>query len=42
MTAANAGMVSVAVTWGYQDRDHLIAGQPDHTIDNPAQLIALV
>lgn len=41
-TAQNANMHSVAVTWGLRDRDHLIAAKPDHIIDAPDQLIALL
>ena len=41
-TSANAEMHSVAVTWGYHDRDRLQAASPSHLIDNPADLPALL
>jgi len=41
-TAKNAGMVSVAVTWGYRDRDELLVSAPEHIIDDPIELIDIV
>lgn len=41
-TAANAGMTSVAVTWGFGDPDELAEAAPHHVIDSPMQLIDLV
>jgi phosphoglycolate phosphatase len=40
-TARNAGMKSVAVTWGYQDRDVLTAADPDFCLDEPLKIAAL-
>ena len=40
-TARNAGMVSVAATWGSRDREALTPLRPDHLIDRPAELLAL-
>jgi len=39
-TAANAEMPSIAVTWGYHDRDRLQAANPTQLIDQPADLIS--
>lgn len=39
-TSRNAGLRSIAVTWGYHDRAPLEAAKPDALIDSPAQLIA--
>lgn len=41
-TAHNAGMKSIAVTWGYRDLDELKAAKPDHIIDHPAELIRIL
>lgn len=37
-TAKNAGMHAVAVTWGFHDRDRLLAAGADVVIDQPAAL----
>lgn len=37
-TAKNAGMTSVAVSWGYRDRDALLALNPDILADTPVEL----
>ncbi len=37
-TAKNAGMMSVCVTWGYRDRDALLALEADAYADTPAEL----
>lgn len=37
-TGRNAGMESVAVTWGYRDRAELVACEPTHIVDSPAEL----
>lgn len=42
VTAANAGMVSVAVTWGYRERSELEASGPGHIVDRPGQLLTLI
>ncbi len=39
-TAKNAGMKSIAVTWGYHDRDHLVAA--DQIADSIPQLAELL
>lgn len=41
-TAHNAGMKSVAVTWGYRDLNELQSAKPDHIIDRPAELTRLL
>jgi phosphoglycolate phosphatase len=37
-TSRNAGIGSVAVTWGYHDRAPLLEGKPDQLIDTPEEL----
>lgn len=37
-TARNAGMISVAVTWGYQNSDVLRAESPDFFLEDPLEL----
>ena len=34
-TARNAGMIAVAVTWGFNDRPELEAAHPDFFVDDP-------
>ncbi len=41
-TARAAGLVAVAATWGFRDRDVLAALRPDHLIDRPTDLIGLL
>ncbi|MBX3395900.1 MAG: HAD hydrolase-like protein [Phycisphaerae bacterium] len=41
-TARNAQMRAIAVSWGYRDRDELIAARPDALIDDPSELIELL
>ena len=41
-TARNAGVIAVAATWGYRDREELVAARPDHLIDRPEQVLALI
>ena len=38
MTAHNAGVKCIAVTWGFQDRDRLVAENPAALADNAEQL----
>ena len=38
ITAKNAGMFSVAVSWGYRDRKCLVACAPDAIADKPSEL----
>ena len=40
--ARRAGLVSVAVTWGYNSRDVLAAERPDFIVDAPAGLLDVV
>jgi phosphoglycolate phosphatase len=39
--ARSVGIQSIAVSWGYADRDTLRQATPDYLIDNPAQLLEL-
>ncbi len=41
-TARAAGMVAVAVTWGFRDRPTLEAADPDSLIHHPVELLALL
>jgi len=41
-TARRAGMQTVAVSWGYHDREALEAVMPDALIDTPDELFALL
>lgn len=41
LTAKNAGMHSVAVSWGFRDREVLVALEPEFIVDKPAQLLDL-
>ncbi len=41
-TAHNAGMRAIAVTWGFHDRERLIAAGADHLVDEPAALSDLL
>lgn len=38
-TAQNAGMTSIAVTWGYRTSKELQQAQPDHLIKSPGELL---
>lgn len=40
-TAKNAGMVSVAVTWGFRSSERLLKESPDHLIHKPMELLDL-
>lgn len=42
MTARNAGITAVSVTWGYRKREYLETLSPDMIFDNPAQLLTLL
>lgn len=42
MTGHNAGMSSIAVTWGYRDRAELTGAEPMRLVDNPDQLAAML
>ena len=39
LTAKNAEMHSVAVSWGFRSRDVLVAASPERIIDAPAELL---
>jgi phosphoglycolate phosphatase len=39
LTAKNSGMHSVAVSWGFRDRDELVKSCPEVIIDTPAELL---
>ena len=39
-TAHNAGMDSIAVTWGFHDRERLIASKPSRIVGNPEEIAA--
>jgi phosphoglycolate phosphatase len=39
--AKSVGIQSIAVSWGYADRETLLAAGPDHLIDSPGQLLEL-
>jgi phosphoglycolate phosphatase len=41
-TARNAGVIPIGATWGYRDREELIAAGAAHLIDAPGQLLALI
>jgi phosphoglycolate phosphatase len=42
LTGRNAGMIAVAVTWGYRDRTDLDPACPAHYVDDPAELTELI
>jgi phosphoglycolate phosphatase len=41
-TAKNAGLLSVAVTWGFQPKELLKAENPDYIIDTPEELFTII
>lgn len=41
-TANNAGVTSIAVTWGYQERENLESYNPDFIINSPEELLRLM
>lgn len=41
-TAHNAGMESIAVTWGFHDREDLLAANPGQIAEDPAQLLGRI
>jgi len=41
-TAVAAGMFAVAVTWGFRERDELLANGADAVVDEPAELLDLL
>ncbi len=42
ITAKNAGLISVGVTWGYRSREVLLLEGADYIIDEPGQIITLI
>jgi phosphoglycolate phosphatase len=42
VAAQRAGVRSIAVSWGYAQREALVARDPDHVVDTPAQLVELL
>lgn len=42
LAAKEAGVTSIAVTWGHQALERLLRGEPDHVIDSPHQLIEII
>ncbi len=42
VAAKAAGVRSVAVTWGYAQREALLARSPDHVVESPEELVALL
>ncbi len=41
-TARNAGMRAIAVTWGFHDRERLLAAGAESAADNPVALLAML
>lgn len=41
-TAKNAGLTSIAVTWGFQSKESLLTQNPDYTIDRPKELLSFL
>lgn len=41
-TAHNAGMRAIAVTWGFHDRDRLVAAGAEFIANDPASLLAML
>ena len=41
LEARAAGVRSVAVTWGWHDRERLVAVSPDFIVDTPERLLSL-
>ncbi|MBQ1965664.1 MAG: HAD family hydrolase [Clostridia bacterium] len=41
LTAQNAGIPAVAVTWGFRDKELLSSHNPDYLIDTPQELLKL-
>ena len=40
--AKEAGVTSVAVTWGHQSLETLLRGKPDHVINSPHELLEII
>lgn len=42
VASKNAGLISIAVTWGFNSMELLQSNKPDYIIDNPMQIIDLL
>lgn len=42
LTARNAGIKSIAVTWGFNSRDFLIGHNPDFIVDYPLEVVDII
>ncbi|MFM8877440.1 MAG: HAD family hydrolase [Anaerolineae bacterium] len=40
--AKEAGVISIAITWGHQSIETLLRGEPDHIVHSPQKLIAVI
>ena len=40
--AKEAGVTSIAVTWGHQSLETLLRGEPDYVVESPRQIIKIV
>lgn len=40
--AKEAGVISIAVTWGHQSLETLLRGEPDYVTNNPHELIRMI
>ena len=40
--AKEAGVISIAITWGHQSMETLLRGEPDHIVHSPQKLIAVI
>ena len=41
-SAKEAGVISIAITWGHQSVETLLQGEPDHIVRSPQELIAVI
>ena len=41
-TARNAGMPSIAVTWGLRDREELLEAKPDQMVEDPLEIAKII
>lgn len=42
ITAHNAGMTAVGVTWGYRDRSVLVSAGADYIVDTPSDIYSII
>jgi len=42
LTAKEAGVTSIAVTWGHQSLETLLRGKPDYVVNSPQHLIEVI